>query len=626
MSEQEKNIKIDLSELKKKIFEIIYVDKNNQNIESLLKTIFSDLEYQIVDYNEKISFLNYHKSKLENLYNKINSKYKENLNFTSQLFNKLDIAIRVINKDFKIILANQAYSELINQDLSKILNSYCGDFICANKCNTDECSIKKAINNYSFSEKDINFNINGFEKFYILSIAPYFNKNNEIEGIIEAYHDITKKKKSEIDLYNSKIDLKKILENSVEGIAVIQDGKFVFFNPKMLELTGYSSDELKIINFWEIIHPDYRNEIIGNHQKRLKGEKLQKTYSFKFFKKNNELKWGELNAVSITWNNRNAVLLFVIDITIRKENENEVNNYINKLSNLNEELEFQKKALSEYNEEILAFLDERSKKQEIIEEKNRLLSEAYQNITDSLIYASKIQYALLPPEQLIDSMFENFILYIPRHIVSGDFYFVKKVNDYIIFAVADCTGHGVPGSFLTTLFINFLNDIIEKNEINETSQALEKLRDKVKIVFKESGKQDGMDIAICAYNQKTFVLQYSGAFIPLYLIRNKILIEHKPTRNPIGFYEVEDRFSTSYINIEKNDLIYLSTDGFADQFGNANMNYKKFQKSSFKDLLLNISIFTFAEQKNKLINHFNKWKGFTEQTDDVLVMGAKLRK
>jgi serine phosphatase RsbU (regulator of sigma subunit) len=174
------------------------------------------------------------------------------------------------------------------------------------------------------------------------------------------------------------------------------------------------------------------------------------------------------------------------------------------------------------------------------------------------------------------------------------------------------------------LAINFLNDLTEKYAYKQASDLLELLREKVKYIFRESKQQDGMDIAFCVFEKDNSILQYAGANIPLFLVRNKELTEFKPVKNPIGFYWFENNFKTQSIEIKKNDIIYLSTDGYYDQFGSSKNNLKKIHKSRFKELLLKTSVYDFKEQEELLIEFLNSWKGETRQIDDILVMGIRL--
>jgi serine phosphatase RsbU (regulator of sigma subunit) len=210
-------------------------------------------------------------------------------------------------------------------------------------------------------------------------------------------------------------------------------------------------------------------------------------------------------------------------------------------------------------------------------------------------------------------------------VIGGDFYFLKQVNDYLVFAMGDCTGHGVPGALITMLGLTYLHDIIDRNIAKNTGHGLELLRNKFKESFKGYGKDvqnmNGMDISLCAINLKTSVMEYSGAFLPIVIIRNNEIIEYKPVRNPIGYYPLEKEFETTQIKLMKNDSIYLFTDGFQDQ--NGGLDNKKFFKRQFYELLKEISSYPLEKQQIFLDKILSKWKGTNSQVDDITVMGIK---
>jgi len=217
-------------------------------------------------------------------------------------------------------------------------------------------------------------------------------------------------------------------------------------------------------------------------------------------------------------------------------------------------------------------------------------------------------------------------LFKPKDIVSGDFYFFKKINDTIIVVVSDCTGHGVPGAFMSLLGIAFLNEIVTRKEINTANLALEELRVQIKNALHQTGscneQKDGMDLAFCAINTKENTLQYSGANNPIFVVKNNELVEFKPVRNPIGIYLKERSFENHVADIAKGDCIYMFTDGICDQFGGE--HGRKFRLGTFRKLVLEIHKFPLSEQKQILENSLNKWQmNAYKQTDDITVLGFK---
>ncbi len=285
-----------------------------------------------------------------------------------------------------------------------------------------------------------------------------------------------------------------------------------------------------------------------------------------------------------------------------------------------EEIIVQAENLQQMNEEIHSQIEALQILKDEIEEKNR-------NITASITYAKRIQDAILPPKEVINEIFpQNFVLYLPRDIVSGDFYWFRKIENWVIFAAADCTGHGVPGGFMSMLGYAFLNEIIRRKDVRQVNEVLNELRKEIKTALRQTGKfdeaKDGMDISLCAIDLTTNILQFSGAFNPLYLIRENQLIETPADKMPIGiFVKEKSSFTHNEIKIQKNDVIYLFSDGYHSQFGGENGT--KLMTKNFKQLLLNIHAQPLDAQRDFLENYFHSWKNKCNQIDDVLVLGIK---
>ena len=244
------------------------------------------------------------------------------------------------------------------------------------------------------------------------------------------------------------------------------------------------------------------------------------------------------------------------------------------------------------------------------ETEKKELEYLHNGILGSIRYAENIQNALLPSyKTLKTSLHEYFILYKPKEVVSGDFYWVKKTENKTIFAVADCTGHGVPGAFMSMLGISFLNEIITNNSTLSTDKILNSLRDKIKVAFSQKNDlsvKDGLDIALCIIDFEKMKLQFSGAYNPLFLIRDNRIIEYKADKQPIGIYPKEKPFSAHEIDLKKNDMLYMFSDGYKDQTGG---EYgKKFMSKRFKNFLLQIHTENLNTQKELLNETFENWK------------------
>lgn len=254
-----------------------------------------------------------------------------------------------------------------------------------------------------------------------------------------------------------------------------------------------------------------------------------------------------------------------------------------------------------------------------------IIEEKQKEITDSITYAKRLQTAILPPETYWRKyLSESFVMYLPKDIVSGDFYWLENVNDLVLFAVADCTGHGVSGAMVSVVCSNALNRTVKEFGITEPDKILDKTRELVLETFakSESDIKDGMDISLCSLNMITRELKWSGANNPLWYIRENELNEIKGDKQPIGKNDNPKPFTLHTIQLQKEDTIYIFTDGYADQFGGE--KNKKFMYKPLKNLLAEIHQKPFETQKVLLQQNFVNWKGNTEQTDDVLIVGVKI--
>ncbi len=268
----------------------------------------------------------------------------------------------------------------------------------------------------------------------------------------------------------------------------------------------------------------------------------------------------------------------------------------------------------------------RERTQEIERQKNEI-TEQKKEITDSINYAKQIQSAVLPSEKvLLKNMPDHFALFLPRDIVSGDFYWYTSAGDITVIAVADCTGHGVPGAFMSMLGISFLNEIVPKSKMNNAAEILNLLRNYVNETLSSSGEQehsrDGMDIALCIINRKKSTMDFAGAFNSLIMFRDNELFEIKADKMPIGRYEKNDPFTNHHIKINASDVFYIFSDGFIDQFGGE--HGKKFLSRPFKNLLHSIHSLPMQKQKSRLAAEFENWKGQLNQVDDVMIIGFRI--
>lgn len=290
-------------------------------------------------------------------------------------------------------------------------------------------------------------------------------------------------------------------------------------------------------------------------------------------------------------------------------------------------------------------------KNQIIEEQKHILEEKNTEILDSITYAKRIQTAILPSDKFVAETLENsFVLYKPKDIIAGDFYWLEQTDETLLFAAADCTGHGVPGAMVSVVCNNALNRSVREFDLNQPSKILDKTRAVVIEQFEksESEVKDGMDISLCALNKETLKLNWSGANNPIWIVRkienpnlkaNKTagenveilpnvvgeqhhLFEIKADKQPIGKYADPKPFTNWEIDLMKEDVVYIFTDGFADQFGGE--KGKKYMAATMKKLILSIQNITIKDQKNIINTTFENYRGDHEQIDDVCVIGVQV--
>lgn len=259
--------------------------------------------------------------------------------------------------------------------------------------------------------------------------------------------------------------------------------------------------------------------------------------------------------------------------------------------------------------------------QNMIQQKNK-------DITDSINYAKRIQEAILPTRDTIQTdLGDAFVLFKPRDIVSGDFYWMTRVREHILFAVCDCTGHGVPGAFMSMIGNDYLTQIVVDGKVSSPGQTLGLLDQKIVTALKQTGEpgeaKDGMDAALCAISFENMELEFSGAKRPLFIIRDDELIEIKGSKFSIGGNQIKNKFYDSHnLPVKKGDLLYIFSDGYHDQFGG--VNGKKFSVKRLKRLLLSIHKLPIPDQKQVLENTLDSWKGEIDQIDDICVIGLRI--
>jgi serine phosphatase RsbU (regulator of sigma subunit) len=291
---------------------------------------------------------------------------------------------------------------------------------------------------------------------------------------------------------------------------------------------------------------------------------------------------------------------------------------------LAENLEHINQNLEQKVQERAKAIWERNKR---LRDQNKEIQAQKDIITDSITYAKRIQQAVLPSGNIFAGhLRDHFILYMPKDIVSGDFYWFSTKENKVIIVAADCTGHGVPGAFMSMLGMAFLTEISQSKHVHTPADILDLLREKVKQSLhqydKDCESKDGMDMALCMYDPETKIMEFAGAYSPLYLIRDNEILIHKGDKQPIAVHQKEVQFTNREIKIEPNDRFYVFSDGYMDQMhGNT---YKKFNVKNFKELLLKVHREPMEKQREKLLKTIKQWRADGPQIDDILVIGFQL--
>lgn len=286
-----------------------------------------------------------------------------------------------------------------------------------------------------------------------------------------------------------------------------------------------------------------------------------------------------------------------------------------------------------YEDRILFLLKEVKEKNEELEQQKVTIQKALstietknKKITDSITYAQRIQNAFLPGNVVISEMLPNsFVLFKPKDIVSGDFYWAYQNAEFKVIVVADCTGHGVPGALLSILGITLLNESVIHKKIFQPNVLLNELRSNVKNILNQYSveqQNDGMDISVCIWNTKNNEISFAGAFNSMIVIRNNEIFELKADKQPVGIYYNERDFSIKHFELKQNDMVYMYSDGFQSQFGGENA--EKLSSKRFKSILCGYAELEPIEQKIELESFIQKWQGQLEQTDDILVLGFRV--
>ncbi len=444
---------------------------------------------------------------------------------------------------------------------------------------------------------------------YIYTLRLKAEKDH-LEELIKAAINKVEQQKEELKVQAEKlaqtnVELEKlsIVARETDNAVVIMDarGNYEWINEGFTRIYGYSLEQL--------IEDKNRNIIGVTSNLNIKdlvnvwfGDKKPIIYEAMSTTRDGRTIWAQTTLTPIIDENGQLVRLIAIDTDITK------------IKNAEAEIQMQRDEIQRQRDFALKQRDE------IMMQKKE--------ITDSIHYAKRIQKAILPNEDILyQHLPESFLLNLPRDIVSGDFFWISEKSSCIYVAVADCTGHGVPGALMSMIGITFLNEIVVEKGITDAGKILDHLRAHIIHSLRQSAddieNQDGMDISLCVIDKDKKTIEFAGANQSIIFIQNSEAYEVKPDKMPISIGIFEDKtFSKVSLNMFQGDMVYMFSDGYIDQFGGP--SEKKYKFSSFKDLLKSISHLPVSDQKIALENEFEKWKGDLHQVDDILILGFRI--
>ncbi len=539
--------------------------------------------------------------KLEQQNNQIEQQ-KQELEKLSIVADKTSTAVMILDRNGNFEWINEGFTRMYGFSLEELCNQLGSNILQASQ----NSHIEKVIDTVKTQKQSMLYENqvitkSGEKKYAQTSITPVLDNDNNVTKLILIDSDITALKQAheEIRQQKDKIESQKeLLEQNnkeLEKLSLVasktdnsviiaqSDGEIEWVNEGFSRMTGYSFDEYASEHGTNLLQKNTSQDVLDRIEHDLI-ERRSTIYTTKSTNKNGQELWIQTNLTPI-FNQNELYKIVAIDSDITQIKKQE------------EEIQKQK-----------------------------------DKIVESILYASRIQQAVMPTQSLFDSFLpEHFIMLKPRDIVSGDFYWGTHLGDLFLFTAADCTGHGVPGAFMSLLGIAFLNEIVghKSQETVTAGEILTELRAHVMQYLGQEGKEDeqkdGMDMALCIYDKKNNKIQYAGAHNPLILIRNGELTQYDADEMPIGYYANQTEFFTNQIiDIQHGDMIYMFSDGYVDQFGMLNGKRKKFMIKRFRDYLLEIHKEDCGKQKTMLDNTIEEYRGNIKQMDDILVIGARL--
>lgn len=536
--------------------------------------------------------------------NEIIEQINDELSQLSIVASETDNAVIIMDADGKIEWVNNAFNKIHGYTLGELISQK-GDsiFTASSYEHIQEAFSTVVKSKTSYTYTSIEYNKNNQKIYTQTTLSPVIDTDNNITNIVAVNSDITKIKETENilrkqqeEIRNQRDELEESSKKIYQIIESLPDASFVinsngeveFWNNAIAKLTGIKAKDIIGKGNFEYSIPLYgeRRPILIDYTK----ERNSNNENYKFVKLDKDIIQAEAYATHLP---NGGKYLMGTATAIYDKDEN-------------------------YSGAIEIIHDVTKQKEYILK-----IESQRKDILASIKYAKRIQEAVLPPISFMNELItDNFILFKPRNIISGDFYWATISDNKLVIAIADCTGHGVPGALMSMLGISMLNEIITNNKIYKTNQILDLLKEQViKSLRQDENEEsrDGMDISLVVYDIEHEILEFSGAHNPLVFIRDNEIKTIKGDKMPIGAQHNSYKpFNSVSLAVKKDDIFYMFSDGYYDQL---NPDYKKFMKKEFLKILLENHKHSFADQKIILENKLNLWKGNNSQTDDIVVMG-----
>ncbi len=521
-------------------------------------------------------------TEIKKLQNKLETEYKR----IRDLIDNIPAYIYFKDENLRFLVVNQQFTDFVKiNDRQALIGHKLSDFYPDNekikKAEEQERQIiEKGV---SIIDMEVQCKEHGEERWLKATKIPFYDKDGKITGLIAIMVDVTKDKiKTEQikQLNNRLIKFYEAVENSSVGILITDaQGVAEYANKAYMEIAGYQMDAIKRIS-----------QVLSK-SKRWPAGLLEK-----FYQAVRKKQGFSMNIVHRRKSDNKILHLNIKVSPVRNEVTNEIEGYVL----------------------ITNDITDLVKEKEKVEQLNK-------NIIQSINYARAIQQSILKGNLDLSLYFkDSFVIYKPKEIIGGDFYYFQRIENYIYLAVADCTGHGVPGALISVIGYHLIDETIKENPLAPPHQILEQLRQELKEVFIEF--RGGLDLALCKIDLDTFTMQYSGAFLPVFISRNGEIIELKHTKSPVGYYPVEHQFVSHQIQLQKQDIIYLFSDGYYDQlfYDEKRRGFAKLTRFGFRELLKSISDFPLSQQKQILLGRLEDILHKNPQTDDITIVAVKI--